>query len=254
MSHEKKTGSEPFTGKPEDAAHLVQAVESSEVQRRINSLADSVGKLENHLLERHARLITWIFSGVALIVGLASLSVAILSASSRFESREASKEMKQEVKDKLDEMEKRFQTLAGDSLKKPLLQISCKNGPLDGQRFELRPGADFPLYPLFLRNDGDRRTEPLSIRLYSTTLISLNGDINWQQVESNDKDYPFSYYFLVDSRTMGIGIAPKETWTLEKQFAPAIYPSTTNAIVCRLLIFYGADKPAEAKFLIQFKQ
>src|SRR5262245_14124184 len=114
-AHDAKSGREDFSGKPGDAANLVRAVESGELDRRIAALEASVAGLDKSIQERHARLITWIFSVVAFIVTVTSISVAWLGASSRTESREAAKEMKSDVKEKLEDLEKRFQVLAGQS-------------------------------------------------------------------------------------------------------------------------------------------
>src|SRR5262249_44654770 len=204
---------------------------------------------DKSIQERHARLITWIFSVVAFIVTVTSISVAWLGASSRTESREAAKEMKSDVKEKLEDLEKRFQVLAGQSLRKPFLQISLSSGALDGQQFQIRQGDRVPFLPLFLKNEGEKTTEPLSIRLFASARLRFD-NLRWQEIENNDKDFPFCYYFD-ESRHMGNGIAARETWTISGNI-DQIHSLGTNRVSCRLSVFYGAEKPAEANFLIKF--
>jgi hypothetical protein len=121
--------------------------------------------------------------------------------------------------------------------------------------FEISSGRQLPFYPLFFKNIGDKRTDPLSIRLQASSDLSGIGQTDWQPVATNDKDYPFSYYsnMAIYSRTTGIGVAPSETWTMQPEFGGQIYSYRTNVVVCKLQVFYGADKPAEAKFVIKFK-
>jgi len=252
MSHDKKSGADHFSGKPEDAANLVRAVESGEAQRRIAALENSIGNLEKSLLERHARLITIIFTAVSVVVGLSSLSVVILGWSSRTENREATQAMKQDVKDKLEEIEKRFQILAGESSKKPHIETSTPKGLLEGQIFEVSSMQQLPIYPVFLKNDGDKRSDPLSIRLYCSSDFHINS-ADWQGIESSEKEYPVSYYLTIESRTMGIGVAPKETWTISSAYGGQVWGSVTNIINCKLLVFYGGESPAESKFIIKLK-
>jgi hypothetical protein len=77
----------------------------------------------------------------------------------------------------------------------------------------------------------------------------------WLRTTTADKDYPFSFYLSSLSQLgAGISVAPGETWTLQDTmnniFPPA---STTNVFSCKLQVFYGAEKPAEARFLLKFK-
>jgi hypothetical protein len=153
-------------------------------------------------------------------------------------------------------MQKNFTALSGEALKKPLLEISDKQGLLDGQAFEISPNTPIPFNPLFFKNTGDKRTEPLSIQLFSSAdLFQQYGGGDWVPTSTVNKDYPFCYYSstIIESRTAGVGIAPQETYPLQGQGYQQLVESFTNVVACKLVVFYGADKPAEAKFVIKFK-
>jgi hypothetical protein len=109
--------------------------------------------------------------------------------------------------------------------------------------------------PLFLKNEGDKKTGNLSLRLSASCDLGLqqNGWA-WQPVESNQKELPFTYRFN-DSAGETIGIAPKETLTFTGgQFLPTIFFTGTNAIIdCKLEIYCDSEKPAEARFQLKVR-
>jgi hypothetical protein len=239
--------------------------ERNEIKRRLEVLEKSVSDLNNSLVEKHLRTITLVFSCVTGLIALCALLVTFLGYISKSDVHEATKDMESrldktsgDLETKVDketsDMERKFEALSGQALKRPSLQILFGDQLLDGQEFTISSGGQLPFYPLFFKNDGDKRSDPLSIRLYCSTDIGLNVGEDWQRIPSNDKIYPFIYYYLSDSRTMGIGVAPKETWTISSgDFSERLYPTITNVVNCKLLVFYGADEPAEAKFVIRFK-
>jgi hypothetical protein len=242
----------------------LQKETNGEIQHRLTALENSVAEIRKSHLENH-KWFTTIFT--TIIFGLVGLLLAYTGNQSKNDVREAIRDMKSDIRDstrdmqgKVDsatsEMDRKFAALSGEALKRPLLEISDTQGLLDGQTFEISPGRQMPIYPLFFKNIGDKRTDPLSIRLYlSSDIQGIANGGDWQAVATNDKDYPFSFYsnLAINSRTAGIGIAPQETWTFQPDFGGQIYASQTNAVVCKLQVFYGADKAAEAKFVIKFK-
>ncbi len=230
---------------------------SEDVERRVGSVEQSINELRKNQLEGHKWFTTVMFTLVALLL-------TVLGISSKSDVREAVRDMRTELRNgsqdeqaKIEaatrEMEKRFVALSGEVLKKPLLTISDKQGLLDGRKFELTSGSAFPIYPMFLTNEGNKKSDPLSIRLYMSEDLFANGSMDWSKVTTNDKEFPVSYYLVLDSRTLSGGIAPKETWTLESSFGFQSVIAPTNLVSCRLLVFYGAEKPAEARFVIRFK-
>ena len=79
-------------------------------------------------------------------------------------------------------MEKKFEALSGTALKRPKLDISLRTGLLDGQQFNIRGLTDLPIYPMFIKNTGDKTTEPLSVRLHFSA--DPNVDQKWELAKS----------------------------------------------------------------------
>ena len=80
-----------------------------------------------------------------------------------------------------------------------------------------------------------------------------NGDVHTCRCFTRLYEEPIEDRCSRSNQGHEIGVAPQETWTMQPEFSGQIYPSRTNVIVCKLQVFYGADKPAEAKFVIKFK-
>ena len=251
MSKDKHPANEPSPPQKETS--------NGEIQHRLTALENSVAEMRKSHLEGHKWFTTVMFTLVGVLL-------VYTGNQSKTDVREAIRDMKSDVHDstkdmqmKVDgatiDMERKFAALSGEALKRPLLEISDAQGLLDGRVFEITSGSQLPFYPLFFKNIGDKRTDPLSIRLQASSDLSGIGQVDWQSVATNDKNYPFSYYSntAIYSRTTGIGVAPLETWTMQPEFGGQIYSSRTNVVVCKLQVFYGADKPAEAKFVIKFK-
>ncbi len=231
-----------------------------EIEHRLIALENSVNETRKSHLEGHKWFVTIIFTLVGFLL-------AYTSNQSKNEVREAVRDMKSDLRDSSQdlqtkvnnattEMEKRFAELSGEALKKPLLTISDSQGLLDGQMFEVSQNSPIPFYPIFLKNIGDKRTDPISVQLSLSSDIFMNGNDEWMRTATDDKIFPFSYYSstVISSRTMGVGIAPQETWSLQgDNFGSRIYAIGTNAVSCKLKVFYGADKPAEASFTIKFR-
>jgi len=105
-------------------------------------------------------------------------------------------------------MESRFAALAGNALKKPVLEVLNERGPLNAQTFEgpseVRAGT------LYLKNIGDRTSEPISVWMFcSHSVFQWSGA--WEQVGSLDKEFPNGY--RLSGHAQG-AIAAGETWTL----------------------------------------
>ncbi|MEK7721073.1 MAG: hypothetical protein AAB359_01645, partial [Elusimicrobiota bacterium] len=155
----------------------------------------SVQKLETNLLERHAKLITIIFSCMTVFVGVCAILVTLLGWFSKSDTRDATKEMESKVEKKMAEIDAKFQLLAGEALKKPVLELLHDGVPLENRLVEIfRQMNVMPLQTsldtLFLRNVGDKRTEPLSIRISTTLPFQMGWDLQeWERVPSFDKEY-----------------------------------------------------------------
>jgi|ERR1051326_5910615 hypothetical protein len=220
----------------------------ADLSRRVSELEEKVTQLDKSLAERHIKFITIIFGSVAVLVAVCALCVTGMGMFSRNESRDATKEMKTEVKESVQDMQRRFELLAGESLKKPVLQIASAGGLLDGQVFEFpsaQGGQQFGT--LFIKNTGDKRSDPLSIRLYCSEGATVNGG-NWVRTPTQEKDFPNGYYL------MGVGnltVSQGETWSLEETFWIYVAPSATNAF-CKVQLF-GGEKPVESRFQLRRK-
>jgi len=255
-NHDKQKDSEA-----ENRQNEVEEIKRAEkdVERRLAALEISVSEIRKSHLEGHKWFTTVMFTLIAVLL-------TVLGIMSKSDVREAIRDMKSDMRDvsldlqsKVDkttgEMEKNFQNLAGESLKKPLLTIATRTGFLDGQIFDISQNKNFPILPLFLKNEGDKRTGSLSIRLASSCDLGLQNSYEWQPVESNQKDLPFTYYYRGSGPAMDI--APKETATFTgENILPTIFLSgtTTNGLIdCKLQIFYESEKPAEAKFQLKVR-
>jgi len=243
-----KSPSEGLTAKPDDPPRIARALESADIERRMATLESTIGRLENSLLERHAKTITIIFSCMTAFVAVCAILVTILGLFSKSETHEAIKEMESKVNKSTSEMQRRFELLSGEALKKPAIQISCQSGPLDGRVFEITnsPGT-IHLGPIFLKNVGDKRSDTLSVRVYSSENMQMIGP--WEEVASNDRNFQFSAYL---SHTT-ISLAPNEPWTADSSLQFLHSGQATN-INFRLLVFFGGENPAEAEFLVKLKQ
>jgi hypothetical protein len=232
-----------------------------DIERRLEVLEDSLSDLRKNHMEGHKWFTTVIFSLVALLL-------TTLGINSRTDVREAVRDMKADVhQSETDlqtkvasstaDMEKKFLALAGEAIKKPSLEIAIKSAPLNGQELQAT-GQNIPFYPLFIKNVGNKRSDSLSVRLYTSTPIGFNGfgGMAWLQTASSDREFPYSYWYAREGRAGAIDINPQETWTLEGEQNSGgenIYPSGTNRVVdCELRIYYGVDSPSVARFRIKF--
>jgi hypothetical protein len=267
--------------KPSEADKDVNSNQSNldgERDRRIAALEKSLSELSSSLAERHLKTITIVFSCVTGLIALCALLVTFLGyfsksdvqqATTRMESRmdkaasdldsKTSKvisEMQARIDSSVDGMERKFEALSGEALKKALLTVTTPHGKLDGQTYEISGMTPFPPDPLFITNDGEKSTEPLSIRVYFSAPINasyMGGPMI--AYRSADREFPIAYYLDL-SGLVGRGslsIAAKETWTFESSNLPQISPLTTNVIVCKMQFFYGADKPSDVRFTMRWK-
>lgn len=235
-------------------------VSIGEIEHRLTTLENSLNEVRKSHLEGHKWFTTIMFTLVGVLL-------VYTGNQSKNDVREATRDMKSDLRNsvqdmqakvdgEIDEIDKKFAALSGEALKKPLVEISDSQGPLDGQVFEISQNSPIPFYPLFFKNIGDKRTDPISVQLCMSSDIFMNGNDEWMRTATDDKIFPFSYYSstVVSSRTMGVGIAPQETWPLQgDNFGSRISPAITNVISCKLKVFYGAEKPAEANFTIKFR-
>lgn len=242
----------------DDSARLLKAVDNADIDRRLATLEKSFEKLEANHLQRHTQTITWIFAITALLVSGVTICVTVLGFLSRSENQESTRQMETRVREATTAMDGKFEhqqgeirsqfaALAGEAMKKPMLEISIRNGLLEGQKLELPQGQiTLPFFPLFIKNIGDKKSDALSVRLFTAEGLTYQND-EAQLIPSKDAEYPVCYYFhsrgIVDS-----GISAGETRTIESDWSQLSI--STNSLNCKIQIFYGSERPSEAHFLI----
>jgi hypothetical protein len=162
--------------------------------------------------------------------------------------------MQDKVDKSIEQMNQNFKNVAGEALRKPLLTIANQKGFLDGQTISLDQHRQVPLFPLFIKNEGDKKSGYISIRLFASEDLQLQNSGTAQRVDINDREFPFEYYFPVNEITgTSVDIAPTETWTFPNILQNwNFYQGTTNQFInCKLDLYYDSDKPSEAKFRIK---
>ena len=101
--------------------------------------------------------------------------------------------------------------------------------------------------PLFLKNGGNKRTEPISVRIYCSAGCEMQPSAEWFQFTPSDTNYPSAYYLGAGGAFQNT-IAAGETWTIENALTPILTTATNGNL--RLEVFYGGDNAAVAKFSV----
>ena len=155
--------------------------------------------------------------------------------------------MEKRVTTATDDMEKKFRVLAGDAFKRPLLQAITQDGSrLDGTT-NLLSNFTPHLYSLFLTNAGEKRTEPISIR------ISIQSDCqhwsaDWEQGPSGDTNYQASF----SSKRTTTSIAPGQKFNIP--LLELTNCKLNPAVPCELEVFYGGEQPLRSRFFIKVSE
>ncbi len=207
---------------------------------------DAVRPLRERHYDSYKAYTTIIFTALVLLVG-------VMGVLSRIEVRDQVMDMQTRFERQEGELRNRFEMLAGEALKRANIELLHEGKPLEGQAIEIRylPNNrpnDAILDTLFIRNSGDKRTEPIAMRVSigapdDLDLDPYNKNPRWERTSSPDKNYAVSFY-----SSQQVMVHPGETF--------GIYPlhldwrletSLTNR-ACKLEVFYGDARPAEAVF------
>jgi len=129
------------------------------------------------------------------------------------------------------------------------VQILFEGSELDGRTITLAAKQQLALDELNLRNVGGKPTGPVSVRLYFSKQINpvpFNGAFGiWEATASDESKFPYAYY----GGTLGTPplVNPQETWNWVG-FAASLPDGLNEPLRCKVKVFYGAPKPAEANF------
>lgn len=228
---------------------LQSKLSESETDRRLAALEKSVSELNSRIFDGHKWFVTVLFSAVAVMLTFFGLF-------SRWDVKDSTAAMERRVDEKTREMELKVQTIVGDALKKPSLELLYDQLPLDGQTIELNASGNispttFYLNSLFLRNSGQKRTDPVSMVISTSRSFDLNwSPQQWEGGQSFDKNYAEAI-----SSTRHTTIDAGETVNVQQlalSYDPFRSPITSN-ILCKMEVFYGGQKSAEAKFQLRVK-
>ena len=227
---------------------------NGEIDRRLTALEKSTADLNNRIFDSHKWFVTILFSAVAVVL-------TVYGVLSRLDVRDSTSEMEKRVNTATSDMEKRFQALAGEALKKPVIELMHENVPLENELIEITARAnisptELPFNTLFVKNIGDKRTEPLSIRfsLAIPIYLSFEERQEWETAASYETNFPGSFY-----STRHDTVAPGETLNihplilgmdLSSAQTVALMSQQTN-ILGKIQVFYGGEKPAEAVFRVK---
>ena len=217
------------------------------------------------MLARHSEVMTRILTAMSIVVGGIVLAVTILSIFSKSEVSEEVRAMRQEVNHETERSELRFERMradfqqqfaafAGDALKKPSIDIRVQTNLLNNETLHWGGRTRPPvLVPLFIKNVGQKRTDPITLYVFSSAPLGYGNEFGeWIQETSNDPEFAFKYrYGRPGINTLGL--APGDTWPVPE--SPIDYPgfgwqSSSNSMSCKLVVFYGGESPAEARFQV----
>ena len=225
----------------EKIARAPKDMEGGETTRRLAALEKAI-EVKN---DKHLKTIAIIFSCLAGLIAVCAIMVTALGWLSRSESREATKDMKSEVREEMNKIEKRFQALAGEAFKKPVLQaVTADGSPLEGKTNAAYYGGMMQIYTVFLKNIGDRRTEPLSVKFSLGTDVNALNHEDWDQAPALGKDFATSFY----SKRTTTTIAPGQTLNVHPLVITGAPPNVTP---CELEVFYGGEQVLRTSFFIK---
>lgn len=201
---------------------------------------------DSHRFFRHTlSVITIIF----LFVGIIITVLSIVS--------------KQEVSDAIKEMERKFEILVGQALRKPLIEVYFENKPITGKTTNIEFGLERPLHAhvvrfsgLFIKNIGDKKAEDVTFHFYFSKKIHEMGRVDdagrytLVYLENSLKASALEHYPHLLTLRDRISLNPLQPWDFPVNtilFYPREVPAKVNV---KLLIFYGSEEPAEANFTL----
>jgi len=238
----------------------VAAIESTLRQERSPSqpteiarlVDDAVRPIRDAHFDSFKAYTTVLFTALALLLG-------VLGVLSRIEVRDQVRDMQNQFDKQETALQKKFDEFAGESLKRPQIELLHNGVPLEGQSVSVpfNPNVwpkNATIDSLFIRNTGDRTTEPIALRFAISRPVQLtyNRNPNWELSTSYEKQYAAAFY-----SSKQVAVHPGETFNIQPLVldwamgAPADNVATTA--LCKLEVFYGDAKPSEALFTVTFE-
>jgi len=195
---------------------------------------------------------TVLFTSLALLVGISGVL-------SRIEVRDQMKEMQTQFDKQAAVLQKKFEDFAGESLKRPQIQLLHDGRLLEGQSIPLPFQANVSpksatIDSLFIRNTGDKTTEPIALRIAINrpVFLTYHGNPHWEQATSYEKEYVSAFY-----SSKQVSVHPGETFNIQPlalDWVMGQHPDNTATNVrCKLEVFYGGARPSEATFTAAFE-
>ena len=224
-------------------------LDNDAMHRKIAGIVhDEMHPLQERHYDSYKAYTAILFTALALLVG-------ILGILSRIEVRDQVKDMQSRFDKQESDMKKNFELLAGESLKRPNIELLHEGKPLASQSVQIRyhkhsSPNDATLDTIFMRNSGDKRTEPIAMR------ISIGADVNlnprntgqrWEKTTTSDKNYAASFY-----SSQYVMVHPGETFSVHPLYLDWDMNTLMTNTSCKLDVFYGDAKPAEALFHVVF--
>jgi hypothetical protein len=218
---------------------------NGEIDRRLTALEKSTADLNNRIFDSHKWFVTILFSAVAVVL-------TVYGVMSRLDVKDSTAEMEKRVDAKTSEMEKKVQAFVGEALKKPFLEVvTADDQQLEGTTnivFDNGMMNQYQIYTVFLKNTGDKRTEPISVRFSLGLGFEIDWDArnDWEQAPAGGKEFTYSFY----SRRTTTTIAPGQKLNVQ----PLIFHGDlSKPTLCELEVFYGGEKPVRTRFYLSKK-
>lgn len=252
MGKNRTQGAEQTGTSKSEPTSLQKHTENTETERRLAGLEKAASDLNNRVFDGHKWFVTLIFSALAIVLGVYGLIFKSDVRESITQMERRALEARSDLEKKGIEIENKVLTLVGDALKKPLLQaVTEKDEPLEGKTNIVDRGlsGEFRIYTVYLKNVGEKRTEPIAVRYllkagFALDSFSSRDRNDWDQAPITQGDFGMGFYL----RGQGIAIAPGQM-----VIAPQISlgGDLQQASPCELEVFYGGEKPLRTRFFIR---
>lgn len=199
------------------------------------SLDLRIKRLEENYEQGH-RFFTHTLTVISIVFIFVGIIMTVLSVSSR-----------NEINDAVREMERKFEVLSGNALKKPELTIRYEGKDLENQILtaKLKNKTNFSLSEILLKNIGNKSTESVSMRLYFNEKITEPNEPYWEQLKSFDDKFPVLFWSGHELK-----ISPGEEWHTPP-FSGKFSETSTRELSAKLMVYFGEENPTQVNFVIK---